>query len=292
MRIGDRSHRLSNMCAVAMSLVFGHGANADFIGVIVQTDPALSAQARTALADTGVPYAETAQVARVYAAFDGPGDGAINTVIATSFVNLRPSGPVYRFYQHPNGSTLPPDSTQFGDHPALQYDSFGTIGALTMQDGATIIDFGSATESAHAIDGDWANIMPQNALGAASVDLGDGLWGALLFQITVIEICPDTAPNESGAVAQTDFIRGGFSIFTQGQGQAVEHLAKFPLEPSLGLIASSPHDDGAPVNGADLAALLAWWGPAEGCAGRADINFDGVVDGADLATLLSHWSDQ
>lgn len=41
------------------------------------------------------------------------------------------------------------------------------------------------------------------------------------------------------------------------------------------------------VNGADLAALLANWGPCAGCP--ADLNSDGVVNGADLATLLANW---
>jgi len=41
------------------------------------------------------------------------------------------------------------------------------------------------------------------------------------------------------------------------------------------------------VNGADLAELLAAWGPCVGCA--ADLNDDGVVNGADLAILLSGW---
>jgi hypothetical protein len=44
--------------------------------------------------------------------------------------------------------------------------------------------------------------------------------------------------------------------------------------------------DGA-VNGADLAALLAAWGPCDGCA--ADLNGDGGVGAADLAILLAAW---
>ena len=46
------------------------------------------------------------------------------------------------------------------------------------------------------------------------------------------------------------------------------------------------------VNGADLAALLAQWGPCDAppasCA--ADLNADGQVNGADLATLLANWT--
>lgn len=44
------------------------------------------------------------------------------------------------------------------------------------------------------------------------------------------------------------------------------------------------------VDGADLAALLASWGPcADGADCPNDISGDGAVDGADLATLLANW---
>ena len=43
------------------------------------------------------------------------------------------------------------------------------------------------------------------------------------------------------------------------------------------------------VNGADLGALLAAWGPANPALPSADINRDGSVDGADLGYLLYAW---
>jgi hypothetical protein len=42
------------------------------------------------------------------------------------------------------------------------------------------------------------------------------------------------------------------------------------------------------VNGADLGALLAQWGPAAANT-ASDLNRDGKVDGADLGYLLSNW---
>ena len=45
------------------------------------------------------------------------------------------------------------------------------------------------------------------------------------------------------------------------------------------------------VNGADLASMLANWGPCvdiNNCP--ANLNGDGIVNGADLAALLSNWT--
>lgn len=47
-------------------------------------------------------------------------------------------------------------------------------------------------------------------------------------------------------------------------------------------------DDGS-INGADLGALLASWGPCPDC--RADLDRNGVVDGADLGALLGAWGE-
>ena len=43
------------------------------------------------------------------------------------------------------------------------------------------------------------------------------------------------------------------------------------------------------VDGADLGALLAFWGPVNPVLPQADINRDGVVNGADLGLLLTNW---
>ena len=43
------------------------------------------------------------------------------------------------------------------------------------------------------------------------------------------------------------------------------------------------------VDGADLGALLAFWGPAGTVLPEADLNRDGIVDGADLGLLLANW---
>ncbi|HMN97721.1 MAG TPA: agmatine deiminase family protein [Phycisphaerales bacterium] len=48
-------------------------------------------------------------------------------------------------------------------------------------------------------------------------------------------------------------------------------------------------DGNGVVDGADLAAVLAAWGPCSGCP--ADVDGNGIVDGADLAAILAAWGD-
>jgi formylglycine-generating enzyme required for sulfatase activity len=43
------------------------------------------------------------------------------------------------------------------------------------------------------------------------------------------------------------------------------------------------------IDGSDLGALLAFWGPINPVFPQADINHDGVVDGGDLGKLLANW---
>ena len=45
------------------------------------------------------------------------------------------------------------------------------------------------------------------------------------------------------------------------------------------------------VNGIDLGALLAYWGPttSSSASQRCDLNRDGAVDGIDLGYMLSRW---
>ena len=43
------------------------------------------------------------------------------------------------------------------------------------------------------------------------------------------------------------------------------------------------------IDGADLGALLAFWGPVNPVLPQADINRDGEIDGSDLGILLSFW---
>lgn len=91
-------------------------------------------------------------------------------------------------------------------------------------------------------------------------------------------------------------------VFDDGSGPALYAGGSFTVSPVgdsfiarwQGCLQSNPADfngDGA-VNGADLATLLANWGPCppapDPCP--ADLNDDGTVNGADLAQLLANWT--
>ena len=260
-------------------------ASAAFLGVSIKTDDALNIAARAALADAGVEDADTAIVVRVYAAFDGQGDGTTNTVLSTSFVNIRPSRPNVIFYQDQFGSALPPNDALFPAAPSLEFDSFGTIGGATINESPAVLTRPFAAEGILQYEGGWFNGNPPNHAGAASVDLGDGTWGTLLFQFTMLgdesEACMTEVPGT--------LLTGTLTVFTQGQGQAIEDLGG-----GLGAYCTGELIDveGAPfsiVNGFDLAYMLSQWGPAIECETRSDLNNDGIVDGADLAILLANW---
>ncbi len=262
-------------------------ASAAFLGVKITSDDGVNAFARETLANAFVEDAETAIVLRVWAVFDGPGDGVDNTVLSTSFVNLWPARPNVIFYQHPQGSTLPPNEALFGFLPALQFDSFGSIGGLTMSDASTVLNRPGADEGILHMEGGWFNSFPPNANGAASVDLGDGTFGTLLFQFTLLgdetELCME---EEEGAFI-TGLLSGQLSIFVQGSSQASE----VPIFGGLYCTGELANDGGgvSVINGVDLAYMLSQWGPAVQCVTRSDLNNDGDVNGADLAMLLSNW---
>ncbi len=202
--------------AMAAGLAVGaSAANAAFLGAtIVEGD---SAGASAVLG-------QAATVLNIYAAFDGAGDGQANTVVSTSFVNINLlSG---TFYQDAFGGVTPPNAAFFPLAPSLQYDSFGTIGAPDNSGpGAAISTEPGTGEGATNYSGGWFNSNPPNGVGAASVDLGGGQFGTLLFQLTII------GGSEQGAQTITELISGSMSVFTQGDGVAVENFVKFVPTP-------------------------------------------------------------
>jgi len=156
---------------------------------------AISASAAQA-AFTGVAYVEgdsaaastaigsAATVIQIFAVADGPGDGLFNTAVSTSFVNITPvSG---TFFQSAFGTDLPPNAAFFPLAPDLMFDTFGTVGAADNSgDGAAISEEPGSAMDTTSIVGGFFNSNPPNNIGAAT-DMGDGTFGTLLFQITVL----------------------------------------------------------------------------------------------------------
>ena len=77
----------------------------------------------------------------------------------------------------------------------------------------------------------------------------------------------------------------GFDIFT-GHGVANAHLA---LERARDSFQPADINADGTVDGVDLAALLAAWGPCVTASCSGDINDDDAVDGSDLSALLAAW---
>lgn len=110
----------------------------------------------------------------------------------------------------------------------------------------------------------------------------------------------DALPSpDAGVGVRSAVIR--WSSFGDCDGDAIPDALEIAAEPSLdadgdGVIdacaQAAPADinlDGR-VDGLDLAAMLATWGPVSPPLPRADINRDGVVSGTDLSQLLAAWT--
>lgn len=250
--------------------------------LVAVEDDALNQEARKALADAGVPQAETARVLRIYAAFE---EGSEDPVVATIF-NLELIGCAGNttFYQDPHGGTTPPDPTQIEQHPALAFDSFATINLLEAMDPPVFEPLPNAVFDEFVIDGKWFNPDPSSDLGEPRFDLGDGLVGVLIAQWTVLG-------NEAFmpyALAQGEIpaVTGTVGVFVDSKPNPDSFLfhpggvGEGPCPPDL--------TGDFVINGADLGMLLGEWGQA-GQPIAADLNCDGVVDGADVGLMLGEW---
>lgn len=158
---------------------------------------------------------------------------------------------------------------------------------------------------------------PAAQLGLIPGPIGDAIDGLVVFDMP-----PFGGPANGGPGAQPNF---DYALFSLAPGSP--SLFQWGLDPgdvfftdfngTFGLYAPAPllglipapagppgsndnldaldiacvvdlNADGV-VNGADLANLLANWGPCAGFVCFADVNGDGVVNGADLANLLANW---
>ncbi len=112
-------------------------------------------------------------------------------------------------------------------------------------------------------------------------------WGSTTEMVADIQMWLDDPASNYGWI-----IIGGESGF----GGAKRYDTHDNIDPLVHPVLTVMYSMGSPadlngdgfVNGADLAALLAAWGPCAGCP--ADLNGDGDVNGSDLAALLAAWT--
>ena len=164
-------------------------------------------------------------------------------------------------------------------------------------------------------------VRPSGALGFGSYSFTSGG--------TSVESAPETVqPNEWIHVACTSALNGERTVFVNGTAIASGTSADYGQQLGLILIGRDRNDcctrfrgaiddlriydrcispsevveiferlpqcnadltANGTVDGADLGALLAFWGPVNPVFPQADINGDGAVNGADLGVLLSVW---
>lgn len=93
------------------------------------------------------------------------------------------------------------------------------------------------------------------------------------------------AMRESIALTARDIGEPGWDILT-GHGVADAQLA---VQRARDTFQPADLNSDGTVDGMDLAALLASWGPCVTASCPADINSDDTVDGTDLASLLAAW---
>lgn len=243
-------------------------AQATFLGITILEGN--SAAATTAIG-------QSAQVYQIYAVYDGTGTGQdgtnnSNTVLTTSFANITLNGGATFFNTPMFGTDLPPNPAFFPLVETLQFDSFGTIGALNLSvPGAASIGVEPATMGVPSgitstqVNGGWFNGNPPSNIGAAGVvdGLAPGQFGTVLFQLTVlggagIDAGVGTLSTFTGSGPASPFdtrsdfasnlfsqvgvdsqfgIPFGFSVFEQGAGIAIRHDITFVPIPTPGALA-------------------------------------------------------
>lgn len=227
---------LSAIAGVALAAGAASGA---FLGVQLQTNASWNNAATTAIND-GNQY----RVVRMYAVFNS------NDTVLSVGHNASTSGKFQlfqnnsAFYQSPFGNNFSPNSGLFGVAPALQWDTFISVGRLTNDAGdATSADpqFGFADQLPGAgqdtVNGGWFNSNPAGQQGQAQ-SIGGGQFATFLGQFTVKGqlATPTTSTIGSTIINETFF--GNMVVF-QGLpgGGTTEHVIQFVGVPAPGAAA-------------------------------------------------------
>jgi hypothetical protein len=227
---------LSVLAGVALAAGAAHGA---FLGVQLQTNNSWNSAATTAIND-GNQY----RVVRMFAVFS-----AADTVLSVGH-NVATSGRFQlfqnssAFYQSNFGNNFSPNSGLFGVAPALQWDTFVSVGRLTNDAGdATSADpqFSFADQlpgtGQDTVNGGWFNSNPPSLQGQAQ-SIGGGQFATFLGQFTVRgqAVAPTTSTIGTSIVNETFF--GNLVVFQQVPGGGtMEHVVQFVGVPAPGGVA-------------------------------------------------------
>jgi len=184
---------------------------------------------------------------RIYAGYDGVGDGVVNTVQAVSFSSFNTVGPG-TFHFDPTGNGRAPDSRLFASNPALEFITFATIGitdAIQPKANKVGVGPGFGISPTHFFAEVFSLDMP-NLIGAAVVNpaLASG-FGTLIYQITVLTnggsgmfggsngtVFLNAPTNDARNV--TSLISGSFTVSEAG---GVTHSETIATVPSPGAVA-------------------------------------------------------
>lgn len=135
------------------------------------------------------------------------------------------------------------------------------VGRFDSGSGSLTLFINGESKSTTSVDLPFASPQPQLYVGNfVNPSMQDGFLGAMANVVWFKSALPDSAVSARYTDAMTS-VQGDLTL------------------------------DGV-VNGADLASLLAQWGPCTSLTPcNSDLNMDGVIDGSDLAALLSSWSN-
>jgi len=189
---------------IALSALASTAAG-NLVGGVFRTDDAWNTDANTAI---GVG---DAQVIRMYVLFDDPSD----TLISIFNANIQ-SMVGGSLYQNAMGADLPPDAAMFGGTPALEWDSYVSIGNLVAPSTTNTDPNFNFTATGVSGNSGWYTGDPPMLEGRGSLNGDSGLYETLVGQWTIL----GAASKEDGVIRpgrfSSDVFRGGLDLVYQG----------------------------------------------------------------------------
>lgn len=306
-----KSKHLCMLTGLGTSGLLATGASAELTAIVVEEVPN-----------------EFASTCDVYAQFDNPNDAVVMvgqlpfTVGGTPALNISIGQPdpenndeiiTGTFYQHPLGGDSPPDFALVAAFPSLEFDTYVTIGAPTVENGGDTVlfepawaGFGASTLAGTNVawmrvpeDTAVAGADPQNRvlLGRFSTQDGTGLVASFTIkwrpgdgsqfavQTALFNVCHEFGcgsctegdAHVDNLVDTRDLLEGLLANWTRRENITFS-------------AASADFDNDGDVGPIDLIHMLkCYGGPAVDPCDDADLDGDGVIGVGDLCLLVAAW---